>query len=72
MGEITCSLLEFVAYSTEELILYAVTLGKHKPRLPHQEKELMITRELLGALGTWMGVIFWCAVLTLIAWLVSK
>jgi len=72
MGEIICFILEVIAYGTGEFILYAVTFGRHKPRLPYQGKESMITQELLGTLSTWIGVIFWCAVLVLVAWLVSR
>ncbi len=68
MGEIIVSVLWFIAYVTGELILYGVTLGRHKPDLPGQEYGF--TRELAVTLSTSVGIIFWGAVLVLIAWLV--
>lgn len=63
MGEI----LEFVTYVTGEFVLYAVTLGRHKPKWPHQGKRSGITKELLFSLSTWVGILFWGAFLVLTA-----
>ncbi len=65
-------IIEFVAYGTGELVLYAATLGRHKPNWPYEGKGSGITQELLFNLSTWVGIIFWAAVLVLTAWLVSK
>lgn len=72
MGDIICAILELIVYGTGEFILYAVTRGRHRPRIPYQEKESMATQELLAAGSTWIGIIFWGAVLVLVAWLVSR
>jgi len=72
MLDIICVILGFIAYGTGELILYLVTLGRHKPKLPYQEKESMVTQELLVTGSTWIGIIFWGAVLLLVAWMVSR
>jgi hypothetical protein len=72
MGEIICAILELIAYCTGELILCAVTLGRYKPKMPYQTKESMMTQELLVTGSTWIGIIFWGAVLVLIAWLLSR
>jgi len=72
MGEIIVEILKFFAYITGEIILSAITLGRHKPSLPYEGKESMMTRELHASLSTLLGVVFWGAVLVLIAWLVSK
>jgi len=70
IGEIIISVLGFIAYGTGELILYAVTLGRHKPKLPDQKWGFR--RELAVSLSTSVGIIFWAAVLVLIAWLVAR
>ncbi|MBN1566740.1 MAG: hypothetical protein JXA73_02770 [Acidobacteria bacterium] len=72
MGELVIALLELVIYGTGELILYAVTLGRRKPKWPFGTKESVVTQELLFSLSTWVGIIFWGAVLLLIAWLISR
>jgi hypothetical protein len=63
-------ILEFVAYGTGEFVLYAVTLGRHRPKWPYRRKGSGITRELLFNLSTWVGIVFWGAALALTAWLV--
>jgi hypothetical protein len=70
--EIIWEIIGFIAYGTGELVLYAATLGRRKPKLPYQRKESIITRELVTVSSTGIGIIFWGGVLALIGWLVSR
>ncbi len=72
MGEIVLEILGLIAYGTGELILYAVTLRGYKPKWPYEMKDSGFARELSVNLSTCVGVIFWSALLVLIAWLVAR
>jgi len=47
-----CEIPGSIAYNTGEIILYAITCGRHKPKL--QEKESIVARELHAILSTWI------------------
>ncbi len=72
MGEIIVEILGFIAYATGEIILSAITFGRHKPSWPGSGNESATTKELHSFLSTSVGIIFWGALLVLIAWLVSR
>jgi hypothetical protein len=63
-------ILEFVAYGTGELVLYAVTLGRRKPKWLQKGEGSGISRVLLFNFSAWLGIIFWGALLVLTAWLI--
>jgi hypothetical protein len=64
-------ILEFIAYGTGELLLYIVTLGTHKPEWPYSRKNSGVIQEFFFQRSTWLGIIFWVAVLVFVAWLLS-
>jgi hypothetical protein len=72
MLDIIIEIIGFNAYGAGEIILYAVTWGRHKPVLPHRRKESGFNQELLSAFSTRIGLIFWGAVLALVAFLILQ
>jgi len=54
-----------IFYVTGEIVLFAVTLGRHKPRWDFYTKESPSTFVILSELSAWVGIVFWLAVLTL-------
>ena len=71
MLDIIIEILVLIAYGTGEFFLYALNLRRQKPKWPDGAEESGTIRELAFSLSTCVGIIFWCAVLVLIAWLVS-
>ena len=72
MLDVIVEILGFIAYGTGKFILYVIVGGRRKPELPNQREELAVTQGLRSILGTWIGIIFWSAVLVLVAWVVAR
>ena len=56
-------LVELLLYGTGECLLYAFTLGKRKPRGPHEGDGSTVLKEVLYQGSTWLGFVFWALVL---------
>jgi len=51
---------------TGELVLFAVTLGYHKPRWDLYTSEPPVRFVLLSDVSTWIGVAFWIGVVVVL------
>jgi hypothetical protein len=51
---------------TGEIILFLLTLGKHKPRWDLYTKESATRFVIFSEISAWIGVVFWFAVLVLV------
>ena len=66
MGEFVASVFEFVAYGTGEILLYVLTFGRRKPRWPYEGHDSAVLLELLYEGSTWLGFLFWAALITVL------
>ena len=55
--------LELVAYGTGEVLLYVFTFGKRKPHWPYKGRDSAVHEELFYQRSTWLGLLFWAAVI---------
>ena len=70
--DIAFGILEVVGFLTGELLLYVVSLGRHKPRWDFYERQPTVEGTLYYCGSTWFGFIFWAAlVATIVLWVVS-
>jgi hypothetical protein len=51
---------------TGEIILFILTLGRHKPRWDLYTEESPTRFVILSEISTWIGMIFWFIVLVLV------
>jgi len=72
MGGVVASFLELVAYGTGELLLYVLTLGKRRPRLPYEKQESSVAQELLFQGSTWLGFIFWATLIAALLFVFAR
>jgi hypothetical protein len=63
MGELVASIFELIAYATGEALIYIATLGKRRPRLPYDHEGTGAYKALLVEGSTWIGFVFWAAVI---------
>jgi hypothetical protein len=59
-------LIESIGYSTGQVLLYILTLGKRKPRWPYDRADSAITQELKFTGSAWLGYLFWTMVIAAI------
>ena len=52
---------------TGEIVLFVVTMGKHKPRWDLYTEESPCRFAIFSEISLWVGVIFWVVVLVVIA-----
>jgi len=71
MVEIIQAIFEFIVEIflvwTGEIILYVVTLGKHKPRWNLYTDERPVRFVLFSELSCWLGGAFWIIVIIILA-----
>jgi|WetSurMetagenome_2_1015567.scaffolds.fasta_scaffold1654343_1 hypothetical protein len=67
MLDVIVEILGLFAYATGKIILYAVSGGRYKPNSCTGS-----ANELRSALCTCIGIIFWGAVLVMVAWITSR
>jgi hypothetical protein len=63
-------ILEFAGYCTGEIVLYLITLSRHKPDWNYTGRGAI--RELAIQRSTWLGWISWGAIFLLVVWLLSS
>ena len=68
--DIVSGVASTAAFLTGELLLWVFTFGRHRPRWNFYERRATSEGTLLALGSTWLGFIFWMAVIVgLIAWL---
>jgi len=72
MGGCVASVVELVAYVTGELLLYALTFGRRRTRWPDEEKQSSAERALWMEGSTWLGFLFWAALIAALLFLFAR
>ena len=70
--DIAGGILQLIAFFTGELLLYVLSVGRRKPRWDFYERQPTVEGALYYSGSTWLGFIFWAAVVAgLFYWVVS-
>lgn len=65
-------LLEAFFTGTGEIVLFAITLGKHKPRWDLYAKESPSRFAIFSEVSLWIGITFWIAAIAVAYKILSK